>query len=122
MKTSLSNTGGLKAIATGCLNPDDLVRRQVAVIVVLGNTPSAPAAKSASTTTPIVFRVVIDPVEAGQTSLNRPNGNVTGISALGAGGRKAARDTSWFSTGGQCYRSADQSNQHRFVRNPDAES
>jgi putative tryptophan/tyrosine transport system substrate-binding protein len=63
----------------------DLVRRHVAVIVVLGNTPSALAAKSASGTIPVVFRVAVDPVEAGLVaSLSRPSGNVTGISTLGA--------------------------------------
>jgi putative ABC transport system substrate-binding protein len=62
----------------------ELVRLQVRAIVTAGGN-AARAAKAATTTIPVVFWIEGDPVQVGLVaSLNRPDGNVTGVTTLGA--------------------------------------
>ena len=68
---------------------EELIQRPVTVF--LGNTEAARAAKAASTTVPILFVTGFDPVKDDLvSSLNRPGGNVTGVTFLGGslGGKR----------------------------------
>src|SRR5262245_49261894 len=61
----------------------EMVGHKVIAIATAGNTPSAFAAKAATTTIPIVFVIGDDPVKVGVADrLNHPNGNVTVVAVM----------------------------------------
>jgi putative ABC transport system substrate-binding protein len=63
----------------------DLVKREVSLIVAFG-VPAALAAKSATTTTPIIFAIAPNPVRIGLVvNLNRPGRNMTGVTNMAEG-------------------------------------
>ena len=63
----------------------ELVKQRVNVLVATGSAPGSLAAKNATSTIPVVFEMGLDPVGIGIVrSMNRPGGNVTGVTSLNA--------------------------------------
>jgi putative tryptophan/tyrosine transport system substrate-binding protein len=63
----------------------ELIDHKAAVIVAVGGSDPARIAKAATGTIPIVFASAADPIKAGLVaSLNRPGGNITGVSLIGS--------------------------------------
>ena len=79
----------------------ELVNLRVAVLFAAGGPPSALAAKATTSTIPVVFSAVNDPLRVGLvSSLNRPGGNVTGHEPVYIGhdrqdGATAEGDGAW---------------------------
>jgi putative ABC transport system substrate-binding protein len=75
----------------------ELVERRVSVIVAVGGNTAADAAKAATTTIPIVFITGSDPAKTGLVArLNRPEGNVTGLTLLSSALEQKRCFVSWF--------------------------
>ncbi len=63
----------------------ELVKQRVSVLVATGSAPASIAAKNATSTIPVVFEMGLDPVAIGLVqAMNRPGGNVTGVTSLNA--------------------------------------